>query len=176
VTVTRQVALLRAVNVAGHNKVSMTELRAMFESLGHQDVLSFIQSGNVVFSSARTVREEQLEAVIRDRFGVQSTVLLRTGAELRAVLAANPFTGRDTGKLHVSFLKHRAAPAAVRRLDLARFRPDECVVRGREVYLFLPGGMGRAKLPAYVDRQLDVPATARNWNTVAKLAELAGSR
>ena len=171
------VALLRAVNLGSRNKVSMGDLRATLADLGFEDVSTYVQSGNVVFKArggkpadlARSIEER-----IRRDLGVGTTVLLRTGAELAALVAGNPFTQADPASVHVTFLAEKPGAAAVRGLDPARSDPDEFRVAGREVYLLGPNGYGRSKFTnAYFEKQLGVAATTRNWRTVTKLAELA---
>lgn len=172
--VARYVGLLRGINVGGKNKVPMTELRALFESLGYTEVSTFIQSGNVVFATGRSVTPKSLEIAIANQFGLDITVVLRTPHELERIVAANPFTGVDPSELHMGFMTQRPSAAVVAKLDAERFRPEEFAIRARELYLRLPNGMGRTKLPNYLDRQLKIPTTVRNWNTVARLLELAG--
>jgi uncharacterized protein (DUF1697 family) len=167
------VGLLRGVNVGGKNKLPMADLRALVESLGHTEVTTYIQSGNIVFTSAKTVAPKTLETAITEAFGFEITVVLRTSAELAKVVKANPFAGADPSKMHVGFMAAKPAKAVVAKIDAARFEPDEFAVRGAELYLYLPNGMGRAKLPDYLGRQLKIPTTVRNWNTVIKLLELA---
>ena len=170
----KYVAFLRGINVGGRNKVPMAALREVFESLGHTEVTTFIQSGNVVFIAPKPVGAQTLETAIQKQFSIKISVVLRTPGELAKVLSANPFPNADPSKLHVGFMTGKPAAAVVKKLDAARYAPDEFVLRGRDLYLHLPNGMGRAKLPAYLDRQLAVPTTVRNWNTVNKLVELAG--
>jgi uncharacterized protein (DUF1697 family) len=172
--VPKYVGLLRGVNVGGKNKVPMTALRALFESLGHTDVSTFIQSGNVVFTTDRSVGPRSLEIAIAKEFGVDTSVALRTRRELEKVVDANPFGDADLSKLHVGFMTQKPPAAVVAKLDAERFRPEEFALRGQEIYLHLPNGMARTKLPGYLDRQLKIPTTIRNWNTVTKLLELAG--
>jgi uncharacterized protein (DUF1697 family) len=154
----------------------MAELRDLFESLGHTEVSTFIQSGNVIFSAAKSVTPKSLETAISKRFHVDTTVVLRTPSELEKVVKANPFAraGADTSKLHVGFMTQKPGAAVVAELDAHRFPPEEFAIRDRDLYLHLPNGMGRSKLPAYLDRQLATPTTVRNWSTVTKLIELAG--
>jgi uncharacterized protein (DUF1697 family) len=163
------------VNVGGKNKVAMAELRRLVESLGHTEVKTFIQSGNVVFTSSKTVAAKSLETAIEKEFGIDVTVVLRTASELEAVVKANPFKTVDPSKLHVGFMAKAAPRAVVSKLDVGQFAPEEFAARRTVLYLHLPNGMGRAKLPSYLDRQLKIPTTVRNWNTVNKLLELAGS-
>lgn len=175
------VALLRGVNVAGTGIVPMAELRSLLSSLGHENVTTYIQSGNAVFASSRSAGEiaTELEERIEAAFGVRTPVLLRTAPELAGTLASNPFLepGADAGKLYVVFLEHPPAPTAIAALDLDRSPPDELAVVGREVYLRLPNGAGRTKLTLdWLERRLGSRGTARNWRTVTKLLELATAR
>ncbi len=171
-------ALLRGINVGGRNRLPMPELRSLFESLGHDDVVTYIQSGNVVFRSAiadpgRTA--SAIERRIEETLGVSVTVLLRTAAELTAIEAANPFLDResDRSKLHVVFLAREPAREDVAGLDPKRSPGDEFHVSGSELYLHLPTGSGRTKLTLdYFERVLRVEATARNWNTLQRLVAL----
>ena len=168
-----QVALLRGINVGGRNSVPMAALRGVFESLGHTEVSTFIQSGNVIFTAATPVTAKSLETAIDAHFSIAISVVLRTPAELANVVAANPFPTAGPSRLHVGFMAEKPPAASVKQLDTDRFAPEEFAVHGREIYLHLPSGMGRAKLPAYLDRQLAIPTTVRNWNTVNKLVELS---
>jgi uncharacterized protein (DUF1697 family) len=170
----KYVALLRGVNVGGKNKVSMAELRGLFESLGYEDVTTLIQSGNVVFAGGGGVKPRQIEVAIAKDLGVDAAVVLRTAGELQSVVEANPFTRVDRSKVHVGFMGDQPAAAVVANLDVDRFRPEEFVLHGRELYFHLPNGMGRAKLPPYLDRRLGVSTTIRTWTTVTKLLALAG--
>jgi len=172
IRVARYVALLRGVNLAGKNKVPMPELRALFESLGHTEVSTYIQSGNVLLTSVRPLKPKSLETALHDQFGFLVAVMLRTPQELERVVASNPFKGADTSKLHVGFMAGEPSRQVVDNLDRDRFKPEEFVVQGHDLYLHLPNGVGRTKLPAYLDRQLKIPFTIRNWNTVMKLLEL----
>jgi uncharacterized protein (DUF1697 family) len=154
----------------------MADLRALVESLGHTDVSTLIQSGNLIFTSQRAVTAKRLEAAIEKEFGIDIAVVLRTAAELRSVVKANPFTGVDPSKVHVGFMASKPSTGAVAKLDADRFQPEEFAVRGSHLYLHLPNGMGRTKLAPYLDRQLKIPTTVRNWKTVTRLVDLtAGS-
>jgi uncharacterized protein (DUF1697 family) len=169
----RYIGLLRGVNVGGHAKLPMKKLQELIESLGHTEVQTVIQSGNVVFSSPRKVTSTSIESALERELGLTVSVLLRTSAELERIVARNPFPAADTSLLHVGFMSRKPPAAAVRELDSARFAPEEVAVKGLEMYFHLPNGMGRAKLPPYIDRRLGVPTTVRNWRTVTKLLEIA---
>jgi uncharacterized protein (DUF1697 family) len=166
--------LLRGINVGGKNRVPMGELGTLFESLGLSEVSTLIQSGNVLFSSQGPIERTGLEQAIAQQFLVNTFVVLRSPADLVSIVERNPFPHLDSSSLHVGFMTEKPPPAAVAKLDLERFAPEQCVVDGRELYLHLPNGMARTKLPAYLDRQLKTPITIRNWNTLTKLVELAG--
>ena len=172
------VALLRGVNLGARNKVSMAELRELVEGLGAEDVTTYVQSGNVVFRSSgtRDGLTSAIEDEIRSRLGLDVTVMLRTGAEIAKLVAANPFAAgeADESKLHVTFLAERPDRARVAELEQKRFEPDDFRITAGAVYLHWPQGYGRSKLSnAFFEKHLDVPATTRNWRTVTALAEHA---
>jgi uncharacterized protein (DUF1697 family) len=169
------VALLRSVNVGGRGSMKMAELRDVVEGMGFVDVSTYIQSGNVIFTSDAPVRAERVSEAISSAFGTDAVVALRSRSELEGVVRSNPFPHADRAKLHVGFLTARPPARAVGELDLDRFDPEQAVVAGTEVYFHLPNGIGRSKLPDHVGRRLAVPMTVRNWRTVTKLLELAAS-
>ena len=176
---TTYVAMIRGINLGGRKRVAMGDLEALFTALGHADVTTYIQSGNVVFDSPATDGSE-LAAAIEERIardlGHQVTAVIRTRDEMAEVVAGNPFTARgaDPAALHVTFLAAEPDREAVGRLEVPDRGDDEFEVAGREVYLYCPQGYGRTKLDnAFWERRLKVPATTRNWRTVDKLVELA---
>ncbi len=173
------VALLRGINVGGKNKVSMPELRSLLESMGLENVASYVQSGNVVFRSAAGDARRlaaQIEQRVGDEFGVRPKVLMRTPAELDAIVGRNPYLSRasDLSKLHVVFLGGKTSAGKAAELDPKRSPPDEFSLDGREIYLHLPNGAARTKLTIdYFERRLGTDATARNWKTLVALQSLA---
>jgi len=174
------VAMLRGVNVGARNKLNMNDLTALFVALGHRSVVTYIQSGNVVFDS-RSTRAESLVRGIEDRLlhdcDLQVAVLLRTKDELGTVVRSNPFlrAGADPARLHVTFLADIPDGGLVRTVEAFDGTPDELCVRGREVFLHCPTGYGNTKLNnGFLERKLQATATTRNWKTVTKLVELAG--
>lgn len=174
------VALMRGLNVGTRNRLPMTDLVAAFEAEGCSDVRTYVQSGNIVFSASVDVVADlaaAVEARLGAKHGITTPVVLRTGAELAATVAANPFLarGEDPKLQHVAFLSAYPEPDRVESLDPNRSPPDELAVVGCDVFLHLPGGVGRSKLTnAYLDRCLGVVSTARNWRTVLALADMAG--
>ena len=180
------VALLRAVNIAGHNKVAMRDLVELVTDLGMQDARALLQSGNLVFRSERaagTGLERVLEDAVRERLGLETAVMVRDAKEWRAVVAGNPFPAeadRDPSHLAVVFLKEppdREAEAALQGAITGR---EVARVRGRHAYVFYPDGFGRSRLTtALIEKKLGTRGTARNWNTVLRIAALmeeSGSR
>ncbi|MBI5281337.1 MAG: DUF1697 domain-containing protein [Candidatus Solibacter usitatus] len=173
------VCLLRGVNMGAHNRMKMEPLRALFDSLRLRNPRTYIQSGNVVF----TTSEKDLDklaarirlAVGRD-FGFHPDVLLRTAAELGGVAARNPFSGRTDvsgDRLVVFFLPAEPGPEARQRVLALNSGPEEIHFDGRELYIHFPNGVSQSKLslPA-VERALKSTWTGRNWNTVLKLLEM----
>src|SRR3954464_14963184 len=174
----RQVVLLRGINVGAHNRVGMAPLRELLERLGHQDVQTLLQSGNVGLTSDTTgpELERSLEAAIAGELRVEPRVVVRTVDELAAVVERDPFGAvADQPKLYqVSFLSDRLPPEVERELAAVDVAPERVAVHGREIYAWHPGGVQRSPLAKLLtDKKLGVAATARNWNTVTKLLELA---
>jgi len=176
---TRWVALLAGINIGGKTTVPMAELRAVFAGLGYREVQTYIQSGNVVFEEGSGNEDRVLGAIrpaLSARFGWDIQVVLRTGPELDAVLAGNPFRDRqdDPTKLLVTFLSAEPAPDRAARLrQPPPGETGELTLVGREVYIHAPDGYGKSKLSnAYLAKALGLVATTRNWKSVAKLHEL----
>ncbi len=175
------IALLRGVNVGGRNKLAMRDLAAIFEACGCEDVRTYIQSGNVVFSAPRALAKQVsrcVEEAIAQRFNITSPVITRSAKELADAIASVPFRGGDAdeSKLHVAFLARKPHRAAVESLDPNRSPGDVFAVMGREIYLHLPEGVARTKLTNdYFDKALGTTSTVRTWRTVLKLAEMVES-
>jgi uncharacterized protein (DUF1697 family) len=166
------VALLRAVNLGARNKVPMAALRTVLEEAGLQSVRTYIQSGNVVFAHAEP-DAGVLEEAIAGAFGVETVVVLRSARQLRTLASSHPY-GADTSRTFVTFLAEKPPRNAVARLD-ALAGGDEVARVGLDLVLRYPGGYQSATLTAgRIETLLGVAGTARNWRTVAKLAELAG--
>lgn len=169
--VTTYIALLRAVNVGGTGKLPMAELRAMCERAGFGDVRTYIASGNALFTSrlGETQVKKRLEGELEAYAGRHIPILVRTAVEMRAVLERNPFPESDRSATVAIFLDAPPPPDALTTL---RGRKDEEIRLGtREIYVDYKGGIGTSKLRIAAARD----GTARNINTVAKLAELASA-
>jgi len=172
------IGLLRAVNVGGRS-LKMQDLREVCTACQLQNVQTYLQSGNVLFKTTerkpKTVASK-LEAALERKLGFRPDVILRTTAELRSVIGKNPFAERrdvQPNKLHVLFLADELGDDT--RKALLALKPDGEELRcgDRELYIYFPEGMGRSKFMPRVSRLLKNSATARNWNTVTKLLELA---
>lgn len=174
------IGLVRAINLAGHNKVTMADLRRLLADLGLHDAQSLLQSGNLVFRSdvgTPAQLERTLEAGAEASLGLRTEFFVRTANEWKAVVAANPFPDearRDPQHLLVMLLKEPAAPAAVRALQDAIAGREMVRANGRQAYIVYPDGIGRSRLTtALIEKKLGTRCTGRNWNTVIKLGELA---
>jgi uncharacterized protein (DUF1697 family) len=182
VTAAVYIGLLRAVNLGPHNKVAMSDLRDLLAAAGMREPQTLLQSGNVVFRSSRATAglERLFEAAAKKRLGLATSFFVRTAAEWKALVASNPFTeeaSTDPGHLLVVFLKEPPPPAAVASLRSAIKGSETVEVNGREAYIVYPDGVGRSKLTsALIEQKLGTRGTARNWNTVTRLATLAGAR
>lgn len=173
------ISLLRGINVGGNKKIRMAELKALYESLGFANVTTYVQSGNVVFeaeSMDSPALITRIEAAIAERFGLDVTVLLRTADDLRRILGDNPFPGAEAKYLHVLFLSAAPGPGAAEALHVPVADGEDWLLAGREIYLHYPNGSGRSKMTgAFFERALGVAGSARNWNSVNALHELARS-
>ena len=171
------VALLRGVNVGGRAKLAMAQLRDVVADCGYAHARTYIQSGNVVFSATgptAAVARRLGEAISRAT-GLTPEVAVRTRRELASVIDRNPFLrrGDDPAHLHVVFLPSGTC-ATLGAFDPAAYAPDQAVAGGDEIFLSLPGGVGRSKLAADLARRSAAIGTMRNWRTVTKLLELLG--
>jgi uncharacterized protein (DUF1697 family) len=171
---TTSIVLLRGVNVGGRRKISMFDLRSCLDASGFRNVRTYIQSGNVVLEH---VDGQDLAARIEDALrassGFDVPAVTRTAAELTRVVLRNPFPRTPPTQLHVAFLADPPDSAEVGAVKADAWAPEAFAVRGRDVYLHLPNGMGKAKMPPRL-RFLSA-ATIRNWNTVVALTEIARS-
>ena len=174
------IALLRAINVGGHGKVAMADLRTMLAELGFADARTILNSGNLVFRGAGQSGRE-LEALLElgaaDRLGLRTDFMVRAAPEWSDLIAANPFpdeAASDPGHLVAMALKGSPSEQSVEALRAAITGPEAVHVAGDNAHITYPDGIGRSKLTnTVIESRLGVRGTARNWNTVLKLAELA---
>lgn len=175
------IALLRGINMGGHKKVAMSDLRGLVEEIGLSDVQTLLQSGNLLFSGPSkptATLEAQLEAALLKRLGLKTALLIRSAAEWKKLILANPFADeakRDPSHLALMLLKNKPSTAAVAALKKAIVGREYFEADGRTLYAYFPDGFGNSKFTtALIDRTLSTTATARNWNTVVKIAKAAG--
>jgi uncharacterized protein (DUF1697 family) len=173
------VALLRAVNVGGRNLIAMSALKARLEKLGYANPQTLLQSGNVVFEAAgrsSTVVEQRLEADLKTAFRLEIACCVRTASEWQAIVGRLPMRAKakvDPARLHLMCLKGKVTPDQIVELRAKIRGPETVEGGGRELYLFYPDGMGTSKFtPALIEKTIGTRGTARNWNTVVKLATL----
>jgi uncharacterized protein (DUF1697 family) len=174
------ISLLRGVNVGGHRKVKMDDLRAVYESLGFEDVRTYINSGNVLFRTAARdpVRlRKRIEDGIESACGFRPDVILRTPSDLKSAIARNPFAARPgihPSRLAIQFLADSPSDEARTQVLAIKCAPEELHIDGRELYIYFPNGMARPTLSLpLVEKTLRTSGTSRNWNTVRKLLEMA---
>ena len=177
---TTQIAFLRGINVGGHKKVAMSDLRDFVAALGFADVRSLLQTGNLVFRGDAPTGaglERLLEAEAETRLGLDTTFVVRTARQLSQVIDGNPFAeaaARDPAHLVVIFLKDVPTPRAVKALRAAIDGPETVSADGKQLYVVYPAGIGRSRLTnKLIEGKLATRGTGRNWNTVLKLAVLA---
>jgi uncharacterized protein (DUF1697 family) len=176
---TRYVALLRGINVGKARQIGMPRLAELLTDRGHANVRTHLRSGNVVLDSSLGEPElvADLETAIEKEFGWAVPVVVRTGAELAAVIAGDPFAtlATDPARYLVTFLPEAPARKLVDALPPVE-GGGEYLVRGRELYLWLPDGISNTPLGAWKwDKLLGVAGTGRNWNTVTRLGELSSA-
>ena len=171
------ISMLRAVNVGGTSRIKMDALRAVYESIGLNDVRTLLQSGNVVFRSSLNDRERLVKRITQElerQLELQVDVIVRTLAELADIVERGPVLSphADPSKLLVMFLSGVPDAAAQAALGKWHKGPEMLEMRGPEIYLYYPEGVGRSKLSgAVIENKLNTSGTARNWNTLQKLLE-----
>jgi uncharacterized protein (DUF1697 family) len=172
--------MLRGVNLGSHNRIKMDDLRALYESLKLENPRTYVQSGNVIFRTKEKNGPQlakKIQGAIQKKFGCCPEVILRTPDQMRKAIAANPFPERtkvEPAKVLVTFLAAQPPREAEANLEKLTGFPEELHLNGCELYIYFPNGAGRSKLPwAAVDKLLKVTGTARNWNSVQAILEIA---
>jgi uncharacterized protein (DUF1697 family) len=170
--------------MTGHNSIKMTDLAALYADIGFIGPETFIQSGNVIFStdSAALVSEfaAGIETAIYNRFGFDVPVMIRSLPEIRKILSSNPYLAEmnfDPAKMAVVFLHDNLTEAQVQKVADVNYPPDKFTIIGNEIYTFCPNGFGRTKLYTnFFENKMKVKGTARNWKTITTLLNLAEKR
>jgi uncharacterized protein (DUF1697 family) len=178
------ISLLRGVNMAGHNKIKMTDLEDLFDKLGFIDVEAFIQSGNVIFND----REDKppleisvkIEEAILKKFKYRIPVLIRTAENLKEVISMNPFAGVENfniEKLAVIFLYEMPRKEQIEKVRSIDYPPDKFKINGKEIFIYCPNGFGKTKLYTnFFENKMKIIGTARNWKTINTLYDMAINR
>ena len=171
--------MLRGVNLGAHNRIQMEALRAMYSSLKLEDPRTYVQSGNVIFRTKEKNMAKlatKIQDAIEKTFQCRPEVILRTTDELRRAIARTPFHQRhhlEPAKILVTFLAG-VPPDPRAALDGLKSYPEELHLIGRELYIYFPNGIGKSKLPwSAIEKRLKVTGTARNWNSVQAVLEIA---
>jgi len=171
------IALLRGVNVGGHNKLPMQTLRSITEAQGAKDISTYIQSGNIVFRSPRASAisfQKKLRAAIHKHFGFKPEILMLDRDMLGAVIKSNPLAaiGGDPSKLHVLFLTQPADKKRLKEVEALLSNDEQIKTVGPAIYFHAPAGIGRSKAAEKLGRVFS-DGTGRNWRTCLKLEEMA---
>lgn len=174
------ISMLRGINVGGHFKLPMPELKKLYEELKLKNPVTYIQSGNVIFQSQETDLPgiaDRIRQKIKKNYGYEVPVIIRTISEMEAVIKKNPFIkmkGIDKERLHVTFLEEIPAEEKLNKIKEPDFSPDRFINDSKEVFLHCPDGYGRSKLNnSFFESKLKVTATTRNWKTVNELYRIA---
>lgn len=171
----RHVALLRGINVGKHKRIAMADLRALLDDLGFTSVRTLLNSGNVLFTADDGDHAAAVEAAITQRFGLDVRCVVLSAGELNAIVEGHPFGDvADNGSRMVAHaLSADPDPALLAVHDVVALDPDRAALGPRVIYQWCPAGILEAPpLMAFAEKHLGVVVTARNWNTITKLAEL----
>ena len=179
----KYIAILRGINVGGKRKILMADLKKLCAEIGFKNTQTYIQSGNIVFEyeekANTTLLSKNLSEAIKETFGFDVPVITRTEAEWRNTCEKNPFLkggAADIDKLHITFLGAESSEESLKNLETYDYAPDLFSVIGKDVFLFIEGKYHKTKLSnSFFEKKLNVPATTRNWKTIVKLLEIAGS-
>ena len=177
---TTYIALLRGINVSGHNKIKMVELKQLFINLSYNDVTTYIQSGNVIFKSSEkniSKIEQQITAQINQVFGHTINILVITKKQLETILKSNPFLKNnsiDIKVLYTILLKENYFAEGIKLIEPYLTNNEEIKIIGNCAYIHYPSGAGNSKLTInIIEKKLQTVATSRNWRTITKLVELS---
>jgi len=176
----KYIALLRGINVSGHKKIKMAELKAAFEDIGLLKVQTYIQSGNVLFESKETSVQKLQSAIekkIMDDFGFDVKTIVKTNSDFKKILAENTFlelANANTQNLYVVLLFSVPKPEYIKELEVMDFNNEEWLLKEDVVYLYCRNGYGQAKLNNnLIEKKLKVIGTTRNWKTINSLYEMS---
>lgn len=171
------IALLRGINVSGQKKIKMADLKALFENLGFGRVVTYIQSGNVIFGSAATSNSKlarQIAKAVYDSHGFEVPILVKTVDEIQSIIANNPLDPSKHERMYFTLLHEAPSEELVSKLTSLSYEQEEFVIGPHCVHFYSPIGYGRAKFNNnFFEKKLKVSATTRNYKTMTKLIGLA---
>jgi uncharacterized protein (DUF1697 family) len=174
------IAILRGINVSGQKKINMKELKELLANLEFQAIKTYIQSGNVVFNYDPDKSDKvasEIELAIKNHYGFDVTVLIRTRAELLDCIKANPFNSKpdlDSKQLYATFLSHLPEAQNIEKVLAFESDADEFILLDKTIFVYCPGGYGTTKLSNnFFENKLKVRATTRNWRTINELSRIA---
>ena len=174
------ISILRGINVSGQKKIMMKDLTALYEVMGFKNVVTYVQSGNVIFdcNKIKTASiSKKIETKIFETYNFYVPVIIRTVDEMQSVLTNNPYLKKSSTEeigLHVTFLAEHPTQVQIDKTNEFNFAPDKFMISGNEVYLYCPISYGNSKLSNnFFENKLNVRATTRNWKTVNELVRLA---
>lgn len=176
----KYIAILRGINVGGKRKILMGNLKELYERAGFRNVITYIQSGNVIFDDDSNKSElelaEETEQMILEQYGFEVPVIVRSAGDIEKAVNGNPFFKPDIAieRLHLTFLKTLPGSELVSAIQKTDYHPDLFEITGKEVFICCSGRYSDTKLSnTFFEKKLNVTATTRNWKTVVKLVELA---
>jgi uncharacterized protein (DUF1697 family) len=177
----KRIAILRGINVGGNRKIVMVDLKKLFNDLGHENVQTYIQSGNVIFEPKSTGSDSeiaaQIERSVTEQYGFNVPVIVLKADQLRDAISFNPFYKKDISdvdRLHITFLKELPEKDSITEIKNYNLHPDNYHIEKRNVFVYCSGKYSDSKLTnKFFENKLKVTATTRNWKTVLKLSELS---
>ena len=175
------ITFLRGVNMTGHNSIRMNDLSALYKDMGFNDAETYIQSGNVIFSSSgqEPINQisQKIEMAIFKRFNYKVPLMVRTIAEVKALDSCNPFLSMenfDPSKMAVMFLHEECSMVQLQKAEHIDYPPDKFKISGSEIFIYCPNGFGKTKLYTnFFEKKMGVTGTARNWNTITTILNIA---
>lgn len=178
------ISFLRGINMTGHNSLRMADLTLLFKDLGFSDVVTYIQSGNVIFSNPADLPGNdisfKIEKAIFERFSYVVPVMLRTVQEIKNFTVINPFINEENfepSKMAVILLHEECTPEQIQKVIDIDYPPDKFKIIGREIFIYCPDGFGKTKLYTnFFEKKMGVSGTARNWKTITSILQIAEKR
>lgn len=173
-------SILRGINVGGHKKVQMMDLKILYEEMNFKNVTTFIQSGNVIFKNKDTKElSKRIEQKIFEKYNFNVPVIIRTTEEMQNIINKNPFLQEkeiDANKLYVVYLAEIPSQENIDKIRNNNYEPDTFYVSGKEIYVYCANGYGKTILTNnFFENKLKVSATTRNWRTTNELANIMKS-